>query len=65
MALRSTFALRILPHLNAKPTYFADLLRYSKHTPRPIVGCPDGDGVIVANGKIECIGHPLWLSNGQ
>lgn len=52
------------PHLNAEPTYLDDLVRYSKHTPRPIIACPDGDGVIVTNGKIECIGDPLWIANG-
>jgi dipeptidase E len=49
--------------LNAEASYLADLLRYSKRTPRPIVARP-GDRMIVISGKIECIGDPLWLSNG-
>lgn len=52
------------PHLNDDEAYLPTLLRYSTHTPRPIVACNDGDGVVVTGGTIECIGSPLWLSGG-
>jgi dipeptidase E len=52
------------PHLSDEDTYLPDLLRYSTGTARPIVACNDGDGVVVAGGKIECVGNPLWISGG-
>ncbi len=52
------------PHLRDEDTYLPDLLRYSTGTARPIVACNDGDGVVVAGGKIECVGNPLWISGG-
>lgn len=52
------------PHLHAKTSYLPDLLRYSANTPRPIIACPDGDGVVVARGRVSCVGNPLWLCNG-
>lgn len=52
------------PHLNDEATYLPDLLRYSAHTPRPILACNDGDGVVVAGGRVECVGSPLWVSGG-
>ena len=53
------------PHLQAKPSYLPDLLAYSTRNGRPIIACPDGDGVVVANGTVECIGDPRWLSKGS
>ena len=53
------------PHLNADPNFLPALLRYSTHTPRPIIGCSDGDGVVVINGNVECIGKPIWISSGE
>jgi dipeptidase E len=53
------------PHIQAKPSYLAGLLRYSALAAGRIIACPDGDGVIVTNGKVECIGDPLWISNGS
>ena len=53
------------PHVQAKASYLPDLLRYSMLTPRPIIACPDGDGVVVDDGVAECIGDTLWLSNGR
>ena len=52
------------PHLQARPSHLPDLLRYSTHTPRPIIACVDGDGVVVRNGIAECVGDPLRLLNG-
>jgi dipeptidase E len=53
------------PHAQAEPTYLRDLLAYSTCTSRPIIACSDGDGVIVSNDYVECIGDPLWLFNGS
>lgn len=53
------------PHLNSSPTYLPDLIRYSRHTPRPIIACNDGDGLIVIKGEIVCIGQPVWVKNGE
>jgi dipeptidase E len=53
------------PHAQKEPTYLRDLLVYSTCTSRPIIACSDGDGVIVANDVVECIGDPLWLINGS
>lgn len=52
------------PHLNDEATYLPDLLRYSTGTSTPIVACNDGNGVVVANGKVECVGNPLWICGG-
>ncbi|WP_244512649.1 Type 1 glutamine amidotransferase-like domain-containing protein [Ensifer sp. LC163] len=52
------------PHLNDDATYLPALLRYSAHTPRPILACNDSDGVVVTDGRIECVGSPLWISGG-
>jgi dipeptidase E len=53
------------PHLNADPNYLSELLRYNKISSSPIVACNDGDGVVVRNGKVEFIGAPLWIADGQ
>lgn len=53
------------PHINTKPSYLTDLLQYSTSNPRPVVACPDGDGIIVRNGKVMCVGNPTWLSEGR
>ena len=51
------------PHLDEDPNFLPALLRYSKHTPRPIIGC--SGGVVPADGNIECLGDPIWIANGQ
>ncbi|NSZ16004.1 Type 1 glutamine amidotransferase-like domain-containing protein [Agrobacterium vitis] len=53
------------PHLNSSSAYLPDLIRYSRHTPRPIIACNDGDGLIVMKGDIVCIGQPVWVKNGE
>jgi dipeptidase E len=53
------------PHLSSSSAYLPDLIRYSKHTRRPIIACNDGEGLIVTNGDIECVGHPVWIQNGE
>ena len=52
------------PHLDTKASYLPDLIRYSRHTPRPIVACNDGQGVVVSKGRVEFIGSPLWIVDG-
>lgn len=52
------------PHAQ-KGNYLQDLLAYSNSTPRPIVACPDGDGLIILDDTIECIGNPSWLFRGK
>ncbi|WP_245449404.1 Type 1 glutamine amidotransferase-like domain-containing protein [Neorhizobium tomejilense] len=53
------------PHLGSNSAYLPDLVRYSKHSSRPIIACVDGDGLIVTNDRIECIGRPIWVANGE
>jgi dipeptidase E len=52
------------PHLNDSAAYLPDLVRYSLSTPRPIIACRDGEGVIVEQGVPTFIGHPLVIRNG-
>jgi dipeptidase E len=52
------------PHLQASTSYLPELLRYSRLTPRPIIGCHDGDGVIVRQGKVELLGSPTLIFDG-
>lgn len=53
------------PHLSLSPAYRPQLIQYSRNTPRPIIACNDGDGLIVTNGEMECIGRPIWVENGK
>ncbi len=53
------------PHVQAKASYLRDLLAYSTTRSNPIVACKDGDGIVIENGVIECIGELLWISNGS
>ncbi|MBV7517374.1 Type 1 glutamine amidotransferase-like domain-containing protein [Ensifer sp. ENS12] len=52
------------PHLSDDDTYLPTLIRYSTSTPRPIVACNDGDGIVVTGGQIECFGDPVWIAAG-
>ncbi|MGD9476858.1 Type 1 glutamine amidotransferase-like domain-containing protein [Shinella sp. G-2] len=52
------------PHLDGAASYHADLVRYSRHTPRPILACTDSDGLVVSDGRAECFGEPLWITGG-
>ncbi|WP_167375553.1 Type 1 glutamine amidotransferase-like domain-containing protein [Brucella cytisi] len=53
------------PHLSSSPTYLPDLVCYSRHTPRPIIACNDGDGLMVTKGALVCIGRPVWIEKGK
>jgi len=52
------------PHLNDSATFLPDLVRYSEHTPRSIVACRDGEGVVVERGIATVVGQPLLIRNG-
>jgi dipeptidase E len=53
------------PHLDSRPTFLPELIRYSRFTSRPILACNDGDGLVVSQDRLECIGQPLWIANGE
>ena len=45
--LEDLLPFEFFPHLQASPRYLPDLLHFSTETPRPIIACADGDGVVV------------------
>lgn len=47
------------PHLDASPAYEPAFRRYSRFTPRPILACPDGSGVVVSSGRGTVIGRAV------
>jgi dipeptidase E len=51
-------------HLHARPNYLSELVAYSTKTMRPIIACPDGDGVVITHGVVKCIGELLFIKNG-
>lgn len=53
------------PHLSSNPAFLPALIRYSRYTARPIIACNDGDGLIVTNGNVCCVGRPLWIEHGE
>jgi dipeptidase E len=53
------------PHVQAKPSYLPELIAYSARNSRPIIACPDGDGVVIEGGMAECMGDLLLLSDGS
>lgn len=53
------------PHMNSSSSYLPALVEYSTQTPRPIIACNDGDGLVVTNGEIVCVGEPVWVEGGQ
>jgi dipeptidase E len=52
------------PHVQARPNYLPELVAYSAKTTRPIIACPDGDGIVVTDGVVKCIGELLFIKNG-
>lgn len=52
------------PHLQVRDDYLARLRRYSRHTPRPILACEDGDGMVVTDGMAEGVGTLLRIADG-
>lgn len=52
------------PHAHANPGYLPELVAYSVRNGWPVAACPDGDGIVITGGKVECIGDLIWLSDG-
>lgn len=52
------------PHLNGNAAYLPALIRYSRFTPRPILACNDGAGVVASGGRVACIGRSVWIEDG-
>ncbi len=52
------------PHLRSKPEFLPALAAYSRTTSRPVLGCPDGAGVIVNGEQIELVGDGLMIFDG-
>jgi len=52
------------PHAHAKTGYLTELVSYSARNARPIAACPDGDGIVITGGTVECIGDLIWFSDG-
>jgi len=55
----------LLPHLNKIESAQSKMVEYSITQKRRIFGCNDGDGIIVNNESIECIGNLLLMENGK
>lgn len=53
------------PHLNKSADYLPRLQSYSLENSRNIAACPDGDGIIVRDGKIESVGAIVWVRGGE
>lgn len=53
------------PHLNEDESYLPALLRYSGTISHPIVGCRDGEGLIVHDDGVEIFGKPLLIFRGS
>ena len=34
------------------------------HDLDPTIACPDGDGIVVGDGIVDCIGEQLWVVHG-
>lgn len=56
--------LEFFPHLDDDAAYLPALLRYSRHTRRPILACNDGDGAVVHEGRVACFGKAIWIVDG-
>jgi dipeptidase E len=42
------------PHVQARPNYLPELVVYSTKTMRPIIACPDGDGIYADQPERGC-----------
>jgi dipeptidase E len=50
------------PHLDRDPRTIKKLTQYSERSPGPILGAPDGSGVVVVGDQVRAIGTvSLWL----
>ncbi|HTC12431.1 MAG TPA: hypothetical protein VK726_27025 [Acetobacteraceae bacterium] len=53
------------PHLGKNVRYLTQLIACSRDSGRPILACPDGDGVVVADELVRPIGAVLMVQNGK
>lgn len=54
----------VFPHWEDRPDYESALLSHSRRTAHPIAAIPDGDGIVVSRGRVNCIGPILWFQRG-
>jgi dipeptidase E len=54
-----------LPHVNKIESAEKKMAEYSITRRRKIFGCNDGDGIIVDDEKIECIGNLMLVENSK
>ncbi len=52
------------PHLDKSPAYLPALVSYSRANRRPILACPDGDGIIVDDDEVLFIGKVVRVEDG-
>ena len=53
------------PHVQSKPEYVPALISYSANLGRPILGCPDGSGIVVSGDRIDLVGPGLVFRDGE
>lgn len=54
-----------LPHFNRIESVESKMVEYSFTHGRKIFGCRDGDGIIVDDNNIQCIGNVICVKNGN
>jgi dipeptidase E len=54
-----------LPHLNTFPDPVNIMNQISRQTKTPVLGCPDGGGLIVSQGKVQRFGEVLCSIQGE
>ena len=54
-----------LPHINQIESVESKMIEYSVTQGRKIYGCRDGDGIIVDNDNVQCIGNLILAENGK
>ncbi|MEL7515529.1 MAG: Type 1 glutamine amidotransferase-like domain-containing protein [Pseudomonadota bacterium] len=52
------------PHLNKSSYYLPKLLSYSERSQNRIAACRDGDGLVINDGQVCCVGDIVWIENG-
>jgi len=53
------------PHYTNRPRYSRELRKYSRDSSRPLLACPDGAGVIVAESEVRLVGEVYIFVNGH
>lgn len=54
-----------VPHLNPGAASLAALQTYSRQHQVTVYGCRDGDGIVVENDQVKCIGDIVVVVNGK